>query len=159
MRTAHQDLGQPAVVEERLYDRTGHEQMIDAGVGSSAGGTRVITDLDDEDVVGGTAYDAGTGYGASLGDDSSHETTYTPSGVRVVDRNTGAHAEDFDIDTDGVRRHHVEGRDDVGRTYHEDLDIDKTGYPPTGRVHREYQNPQTGVQLHRDTDVELSDVV
>lgn len=49
VRTAHQDLGHPAVVEERRYDRTGQEQLeIPGPGGSSAGGIRRITDLEEE---------------------------------------------------------------------------------------------------------------
>lgn len=50
VRTAHQDLGQPLVVEERRYDRTGEEQLElpGPGGGTSAGGVKRITDLEEE---------------------------------------------------------------------------------------------------------------
>ena len=50
VRTARQDLGQPAVVEEHRYDSTGQEQLdLPLSGGTSAGGIRRITDLDEED--------------------------------------------------------------------------------------------------------------
>lgn len=49
VRTAHQDLGQPAVIEERRYDRTGQEQIeIPGSEGTSAGGVRRITEVEDD---------------------------------------------------------------------------------------------------------------
>ncbi|KAJ5651881.1 hypothetical protein N7507_009307 [Penicillium longicatenatum] len=48
VRTAHQDLGEAPVVEERRYDSTGQEELALPGPpGSSAGGVRRITDLDE----------------------------------------------------------------------------------------------------------------
>ncbi|KAB8206252.1 hypothetical protein P875_00042603 [Aspergillus parasiticus SU-1] len=52
VRTYRQDLGEPAIVDEERYDQSG--QLLTAG-NSSAGGTRRITDLDEEE--GGEAYD------------------------------------------------------------------------------------------------------
>ncbi|KAJ5737138.1 uncharacterized protein N7483_002263 [Penicillium malachiteum] len=50
VRTAHQDLGQPPVIEERRYDRTGEEQLeLRAPGGTSAGGVKRITELDSDD--------------------------------------------------------------------------------------------------------------
>ena len=50
VRTAHQDLGKPPVVEEHRYDYTGQEQLeLPAPSGTLAGGIRRITDLDEED--------------------------------------------------------------------------------------------------------------
>ncbi|KAJ5220217.1 hypothetical protein N7468_009421 [Penicillium chermesinum] len=46
VRTVRQDLGRPAIVEERHYDRTGQEQIqLPGPEGSSAVGMRRITDL------------------------------------------------------------------------------------------------------------------
>lgn len=48
VRTAHQDLGEAPIIEERRYDSTGQEQLALPGpAGSSAGGVRRITDLDE----------------------------------------------------------------------------------------------------------------
>ncbi|KAJ5579457.1 uncharacterized protein N7459_005442 [Penicillium hispanicum] len=59
VRTARQDLGQPAIVEERRYDHTGQEQLqLTDSDGTSAGGIRRITDLDEEE--SGGSYDVGT---------------------------------------------------------------------------------------------------
>ncbi|GMF72155.1 unnamed protein product [Aspergillus oryzae] len=51
VRTIRQDLGEPAVVDEKRFDQTG--RLLTAG-NSSAGGVRRITELDDE---GGESYD------------------------------------------------------------------------------------------------------
>ncbi|KAL4895496.1 hypothetical protein BDV59DRAFT_174030 [Aspergillus ambiguus] len=45
-REAHQDLGEPPVVEEHYYDPTGQERLPQSS--TSAGGVRRITDLDEE---------------------------------------------------------------------------------------------------------------
>ncbi|KAJ5769420.1 hypothetical protein N7520_003979 [Penicillium odoratum] len=47
--TVHQDLGEPPVIEERRYDSTGQEEelALPGPDGSSAGGLRRITDLDE----------------------------------------------------------------------------------------------------------------
>lgn len=63
VRTATQDLGAPAIIEERRYDRTGQEQLLPAAAGmSSAGGVKRITDLDEEGETGATTHDPGTAY-------------------------------------------------------------------------------------------------
>ncbi|KAJ5288770.1 hypothetical protein N7478_001800 [Penicillium angulare] len=51
--TAHQDLGEAPVIEERKYDRTGEEQLeleLPGPGGTSAGGVKRITDLEEEDM-------------------------------------------------------------------------------------------------------------
>lgn len=50
VRTVRQDLGEPAIVEERRFDQTGRQLTADD---TSAGGMRRITDLDEE----GESYD------------------------------------------------------------------------------------------------------
>ncbi|KAE8350152.1 hypothetical protein BDV28DRAFT_139676 [Aspergillus coremiiformis] len=45
VRTVHQDLGEPAVLDERRYDQTGRQLGAND---SSAGGVRRITDLDED---------------------------------------------------------------------------------------------------------------
>jgi hypothetical protein len=54
--TAHQNLGEPAVIEERRYDRTGQELLPGSG-STSTDGTRRIADLGD---VGASVSEAGT---------------------------------------------------------------------------------------------------
>ncbi|EED20390.1 conserved hypothetical protein [Talaromyces stipitatus ATCC 10500] len=56
VRTAHQDLGEPATYEERCFDRTGQELVSSksgtgAGIDSSGGGgsRRIIQDMTDQD--------------------------------------------------------------------------------------------------------------
>lgn len=51
VRTYRQDLGEPAIVDEKRYDQTGRQLTASD---SSAGGVRRITDLDEE---GGESYD------------------------------------------------------------------------------------------------------
>ena len=182
MRTAHQDLGQPAIIEERRYDRTGQEQLLPAGAeGSHAGGVKRITDLDDETGSGSTTYDAGTAYGAPSagaldaitdqvqagesdgGGQSLDRITYdsgVPFGGRTYDATTGAYDESGGIDSDGVERmrerhhHRVQGR------YH---GRDSTGYYANeagGSGRRvEFEVPDTGARLRRESDVEISEVI
>ncbi|KAF7588384.1 hypothetical protein BBP40_005777 [Aspergillus hancockii] len=48
VRTLRQDLGEPAIVDEKRFDQSGRQ--LTAGDGdSSAGGVRQITDLDEEE--------------------------------------------------------------------------------------------------------------
>ncbi|PYH97115.1 hypothetical protein BO71DRAFT_407278 [Aspergillus ellipticus CBS 707.79] len=50
VRSGYQNLGEQPVLEERRFDSRGTEQALPAGGDASmAGGTRRITDLDDED--------------------------------------------------------------------------------------------------------------
>lgn len=46
VRTAQQDLGDPPIIEEHYYDGSGQERLPESG--SSPGGVRRITELDDE---------------------------------------------------------------------------------------------------------------
>ncbi|KAH8693865.1 hypothetical protein BGW36DRAFT_429895 [Talaromyces proteolyticus] len=48
VRTAHQDLGEPAIVSERRYDRTGQE-LATSTISTSTAGFQRIADLTDED--------------------------------------------------------------------------------------------------------------
>ncbi|GFF32912.1 hypothetical protein IFM51744_01938 [Aspergillus udagawae] len=130
VRTAHQDLGQPAVIEERRYDRTGQEQqMLASGSETLPGGVRRITELDDE--TGATTYDAGSRYGMpttgtederderSRGDESwsssvgrsSYDIGTPLPGARTYNAYTGAYEEQrADYDADGVPRYRDRGR-------------------------------------------------
>ncbi|KAJ5668517.1 uncharacterized protein N7477_007087 [Penicillium maclennaniae] len=145
VRTATQDLGQPAVVEERRYDRTGQEQLQvkHPDYGTSAGGVRRITDLDEDP----SGLDITNAYGgpAQLIDEATS----------IIGRDSGAYDEHMDYDTAGGASHHREVRDAGGRMFKRDLDIDGT----VAREHREYENPNTGVRLVRNEDVDVSDVV
>ncbi|KAJ5115119.1 hypothetical protein NUU61_000878 [Penicillium alfredii] len=174
VRTAHQDLGQPAVVEERRYDRTGQEELqlaLPGPGGTSAGGVRRITDLDDEDTTGATTLDAGTAYGTvggagapqSVDRDMVDRESYdlgTPFGTRVFDPATGAYDEHADYDADGAVRHHRVLRDVGGRRFHRDVDMDSSGLSSSSaREQRQYENPSTGTRLHRETDVDVSELI
>lgn len=68
VRTARQELGQPAVVEERVYDRTGQEQkLLEPGEGGSTAtgkGQKRIVDLGEVGTTRATTYDGGTQYGS-----------------------------------------------------------------------------------------------
>lgn len=174
VRTAHQDLGQPAIIEERRYDRTGQEQIAPVGVEAShAGGVRRITELDDET---GSSYEAGTAYGlpstgttggalesvadqVQAGDEADRVTYDTRSafGARAYDPFTGAYDMTPAVDSDGVNRqrerhhHRVQGRCH-GR--------DKTGYYANdaggGGRRVEFEVPETGARLRRESDVDMS---
>ncbi|KAJ5624027.1 hypothetical protein N7510_000336 [Penicillium lagena] len=134
VRTAHQELGKPLVVEERRYDRTGQEQLaLPEPAGTSAGGVKRITELEDEDVTGATSLDPGTTYGgAEAGgtasqnidenviDRESVDLGTTPFGVRVLDTLTGG---------------------------------------SNARESRESEDPNTGARLLRQSDVDVSEVI
>lgn len=167
VRTAHQDLGQPVVIEERRYDRTGQEQLtLDGPGGTSAGGVRRITDLDEEDSTGvdaGSAYGAGPSSGGLLGDEypvrkGSYDLESGPFGTRVVDPSTGAYDEHVDYGTERGSRHHREVRDAGGRRFRRDVEIEGDGGGKSAREHREFENPVTGTRVERDEDVDVSDV-
>ncbi|GAQ07358.1 hypothetical protein ALT_4679 [Aspergillus lentulus] len=167
VRTAHQDLGQPAVVEERRYDRTGQEQqMLASGSETLPGGVRRITDLDEE--TGATTYDAGTQYGIptggtenerderSRGDEwwsssvgrSSYDIGTPLPGARTYNAYTGAYEEQrADYDADGVPRYRYRGR---GRG--------QSGYSAEQKASREFETDQ-GTRLKRETDVKMSDLL
>lgn len=148
VRTAHQDLGEPAVIEEHRYDRTGQEMLIGAGTATTAGGTRRIEDIGDS--TRASMYDPGTAYGGVYDTAGSTATGYDTGqiGTTAYNPSTGAYEEHVDYDTDGTRRHHREKMDDEGRWYHRDVDRDDG----TTRVHREYEDPNTGERHHRDRD-------
>jgi hypothetical protein len=157
VRTAHQDLGQPAVVEERRYDRTGQEQLALPGpAGTSAGGVKRITELEDEDATGATSLDAGTAYGGPAAggtarqdidenviDRESMDLGTTPFGMRGLDPLAGAYEEHSDHGTDGRRFERV----------------GETGLSSTAKESREYEDPSTGARLRRQSDVDVSEVI
>lgn len=165
VRTAHQDLGQPAIIEERHYDRTGQEQRLLEGPGTtSSGGTRRITDITDETETGSTTYDAGSAYGGPIPgaregegqgtgqryDESIDRVTYDtgpPYGLRSFNEMTGAYDEAVEYDADGVER----GR---GPRYEA-----RSGYTSLGRGMREYEDPSTGARIRRQSDIDVSDVL
>lgn len=100
VRTAHQDLGQPAVIEERRYDRTGQEQIeIPGSEGTSAGGVRRITEVED-DSTGVSTEDARSVHGGEattqfINDDvvdrGSYDLGMTPFGDRVYNPALGTY--------------------------------------------------------------------
>ncbi|RHZ60789.1 uncharacterized protein CDV56_102114 [Aspergillus thermomutatus] len=165
VRTAHQDLGQPAVIEERRYDRTGQEQhLLPSGSSTLPGGVRRITDLEDE--TGATTYDAGTHYGVPTtgspgeregrraGDESwsssvgqsSYDIGTPFARARTYNAYTGAYEEQrVDYDSDGVPRYRDRGRG-------------QSGYSAEQKASREFETDQ-GTRLKRETDVNMSDLV
>lgn len=156
VRTAKQDLGQPVIVEERRYDRTGQEQLaLEGPGGSSAGGVRRITELDKES--------APSSSGTNMLDDDnvdrgSWDLSTTPSGMRLFDSKTGAYVEHEDYQTDHGMEHHRQMKDVSGRRFRRDVDID-TNRLTTAREHREYENPGTGTKVEKDDDVDVSDII
>ncbi|OJJ33809.1 hypothetical protein ASPWEDRAFT_546044 [Aspergillus wentii DTO 134E9] len=155
VRTARQDLGQPAIIEERRYDRTGQEQLLPAPTGTtSAGGIKRITDLDEEKTTGSTALDAGSAYGSAAGvswdggEDEVGRRTYdtgSPFGARTYNPRLGVYDQSRDYDSDGVPRRY-RGR------------VDRNGYTKTKGEEREYEDPNTGARLRRLSDVDMSEV-
>lgn len=189
VRTAHQDLGQPAIIEERRYDRTGQEELLPAAEGqTSAGGVKRITDLDEEGDMGSTTYDPGTAYGTpaggavTTGDENVADrvqgglaggeeldrTTYdsgTPFGGRTYDPSIGAYDESVAMDSDGVVR---QGENQRERHHHRVRGRyhalgDNTGYYATeagGSGRRVgFENPDSGAILRRGSDVEILEVI
>lgn len=153
VRTARQDLGQPAIVEERRYDRTGQEQLVLEGPGeSSAGGVRRIIDLDEEGSNAGTQLLNDDGV-----DRSSWDLSTTPFGMRLFDPATGAYDEHEDYSTGTGMKHHREVRDVAGRRFRRDVDIGSSGLT-SAREYREYEDPSTGTRVERDVDVDVSDI-
>ncbi|KAJ9308670.1 hypothetical protein DTO217A2_1912 [Paecilomyces variotii] len=148
VRTAHQDLGAPAIIEERRYDRTGQQLLLDTGTGV-AGGTRRIEDLGSYDATGATMSDPGTTYGTDNVGTAADATAGTAYGSDTVGPSTNEYDQHLDYDTDGHRRHHREKQDSEGRWYHRDVDREKSD-PSSGHVHREYSNPNTGRSSHTD---------
>ncbi|OQD77103.1 hypothetical protein PENDEC_c003G05471 [Penicillium decumbens] len=158
VRTATQDLGQPAVVEERRYDHTGQEQLTLDGpdLGTSAGGVKRITDLDEEDAPG---LDIASAYGGSalIDEATSYDLGTNAFGTKIHDRDTGVYDEHMDYDTAGGTSHHREMRDAGGRMFRQDLDIDSAR--KVASEHREYEDPDTGARVERDDEVDMSGIV
>lgn len=114
VRTAHQELGEPAIIEERRFDRTGQELVSTkpgTGGGISAGGSRrVVEDMTDQDYnfgftsTGASSVDTSTNQDFSLQDSSA--STFRSQDTSVSATNTpaddisgtyqGHHRSDFD---------------------------------------------------------------
>jgi len=158
VRTARQDLGQPAVVEERRYDSTGQEELALPGPeGTSAGGVRRITDLDDEETAGSAAIDTGNAYGAAYGmDDDVDRGSFA---TKVFDPNSSAYGEHSEYDTDGGSRHHREMRDSGGRLFHRDFEVDTAGFSSAAREREIFEDPVSGTLVQREADVDVSDII
>jgi hypothetical protein len=157
VRTATQDLGQPAIVEERRYDRTGQEllEFKESESGTSAGGVKRITDLDDEDASGFGITNAYGGPTQLIDEATSYDLDTTPFGSRILSRDSGAHDEHMDYDTAGATGHHREVEDMRGRMFVRDFDIDGR----MARERRRYENPNTGVRIETEEDVDVSEVI
>ena len=130
VRTAHQDLGEPATYEERRYDRTGQELISSrAGTGagidpSGGGGTRhIIQDMTDQD----RNYDLSSTGAASV-DTSNNQDLYalqdtSLSNFRPQDSSLAATNSPAD-DVVGSERHYRSDFDEgavdpvTGKTYH-----------------------------------------
>ncbi|KAJ5154365.1 uncharacterized protein N7500_009804 [Penicillium coprophilum] len=173
VRTAQQDLGQPAVVEERRYDNTGQEQLAlpEPGGGTSAGGVRRITDLEDvsdsqnslsQTSTSNVLADIG-GKAAQLldgdGENDSFSLASSPLGSRVYDPVTGTYNNQSEYDIGGVTRRHKVIRDASGRRLRRDLDFAADGLSSSARENRAYENPSTGTRLRRESDVDVRNVL
>ncbi|KGO66419.1 hypothetical protein PITC_067150 [Penicillium italicum] len=174
VRTAQQDLGQPAVVEERRYDNTGQEQLAlpEPAGGTSAGGVRRITELEDdvpdskdyasENSTSNVLADFG-GAAAQLldgdGEDDSFNLVSSPLGSRVYDPVTGTYNDQSEYDIGGVTRRHKEMRDAGGRRIGRDVDFAADGLSSSAKENRPYESPSTGARLRRESDVDVRNVL
>ncbi|KAJ5780773.1 hypothetical protein N7457_005933 [Penicillium paradoxum] len=165
VRTAQQELGQPAVVEERRYDNTGQEQLglPDSAGGTSAGGVRRITDIEEDVSTSPPSILANVGGPAAQlldgdGEDSTFSMVSAPLGTRVYDPVSGAYEEQSEYDVGGVTRRHLESRDPGGRRARRDVDFAADGLSSSARESREYEDPNTGARLRRESDVNMSDL-
>lgn len=168
VRTAQQELGQPAVVEERRYDNTGQEQLALPEPGTSAGGVRRITDLESDieadDSAPAPPILAGAGSAAAQlldggEEDRSFDIASAPLGSRVYDAMTGAYVESSDYDVGGITRHSHELRGARDSRWRKGVDFDADGLSSTAKEHRVYENPSTGARLRRESNIDVSDVL
>ncbi|KAJ5482632.1 hypothetical protein N7475_001444 [Penicillium sp. IBT 31633x] len=166
VRTAQQELGQPAIVEERRYDNTGQEQLglPDPAGGTSAGGVRRITDLGDDVSDSTTNVLAGVGGAAAQlldgdGEDDSFNMVSAPLGSGVYDPVTGAYSEQSEYDIGGVTRKHQQMRDASGRMARREVDFGADGLSSSARESRAYEDPSTGARVRRESDVNVADVM
>ncbi|KAJ5530867.1 hypothetical protein N7527_004260 [Penicillium freii] len=170
VRTAQQDLGQPAVVEERRYDNTGQEQLAlpEPTVGTSAGGVRRITELEDDvsDSKNYTSQNSSSNVMANFGgaaaqlldgdnEDDSFNMVSSPLGSRVYDPVTGTYNDQSEYDIGGVTRRHKEMKDANGRRLGRDVDFAADGLSSSARENRPYENPSTGTRLRRESDTDV----
>lgn len=165
VRTAHQDLGHPAMIEERRYDNTGQEQLalpdptanvvglLSGGGGTSAGGVRRITDVDEDDtstpapdVVSHSVSILGGGAAAQLldGDEDDFDVGVQSSDSRVYDPATGAFDQLGEFDVDNVTGQH---RRRIGRGARR------------GVEERRFENPSTGARVPRQSGFDVNNVI
>ncbi|KAJ5428880.1 hypothetical protein N7445_010334 [Penicillium cf. griseofulvum] len=94
----------------------------------------------------GGATDYGTvGYGSNA--TATISDTDTGRGTTTYDPQTGAYDQHLDYSTPTGRRHHRERVNSAGTYRHRDVDRFDDG---STRVHKEYDNPNTGTSYHRD---------
>jgi hypothetical protein len=112
-----------------------------------------MTDYGDEwSTTYDTVYDpAGTTYDTvgSTYDPAGYDTDPTSNGygTTTYDPRSGAYDQHLDYRTPIGRRHHRERVDQSGTYRHRDVDRYDDG---STRVHKEYDNPNTGTSYHRD---------
>ncbi|KAJ5861822.1 Endo-1-3(4)-beta-glucanase [Penicillium soppii] len=119
-----------------VYDRSGTRyNALDSTYDSSGDNTYSATDY------------VAVGYGASP-TSTTYDTTYdTGYGNTTYDPRSGAYDQHLDYRTPTGRRHHRERVDQSGTYRHRDVDRYDDG---STRVHKEYDNPNTGTSYHRD---------
>ncbi|CAI7605936.1 unnamed protein product [Penicillium glandicola] len=169
VRTAQQDLGQPAIVEERRYDNTGQEQLAlpEPAGGTSAGGVRRITELEDDvsDSKNPTPHVLADFGGAAAqlldgdGEDDSFNLVSSPLGSRVYDPVTGTYNDQPEYDIGGVTRRHRDMKDSSGRRLGRDVDFAADGLSSSAKENRAYENPSTGSRVRRESDVDITNVL
>ncbi|KAJ5753921.1 uncharacterized protein N7511_008074 [Penicillium nucicola] len=165
VRTAHQDLGQPAMIEERRYDSTGQEQLalpepVNAGStsgsgsgGTSAGGVRRIMDLEEEDdtptptpgLVSHSGPILAGGAAAQLldGDGDDFYIAVQPRDSRVYDPMIDAYDQLGEFDVDHVTGQH---RRTIGRG-------------ARNAESRQFEDPSTGARMPRKSGFDVHNVI
>lgn len=165
VRTAHQDLGHPAMIEERRYDSTGQEQLTLPGAaarstsaGTSAGGVRRITDVEEEGgtptpttpTTPGLVSHSGSilagGAAAQLldGDGDDLDIGVQPREYLVYDPMTDAFDQLGEFDVDNVTGHH---RRMIGRGRKRDVES------------RHFEDPSTGARAPRQSGFDVNNVI
>ncbi|KAJ5306093.1 hypothetical protein PENANT_c024G00386 [Penicillium antarcticum] len=168
VRTAHQDLGQPAMIEERRYDSTGQEQLslpepLNAGYTSSsgsgatsAGGVRRIVEIDEEDdtptptstpgVVSHSGPILAGGAAAQLldGDGDDFDIGVQPRDSRVYNPMTDAYDQLGEFDVDHVTGQH---RRMIGSGASRDVGF------------RQFEDPSTGARVPRQSGFDVNNVI
>lgn len=153
IRTSRQDLGQSPIIEEHHYNSSSQEQFALPGPSRTvAGGVRRIAEMDDEE---GTSELSAFGPETPRLDDGAA----VPFGTKVIDVDTGAYDEHTHFYGDKTMRHHRELKDVAGRKFTRDVDFDPSGRATRAHERRRFENPETGTEVERESEVDVSEVL